>query len=57
MTFIETIPEDQAAGLVQDLYQAAQKNMGYVPNYVKVLSLRPEKHIWNLNPTCFGCLR
>jgi len=42
MTFIETILEDQAEGLVQDLYQAAQKNMGYVPNYVKALSLRPE---------------
>jgi hypothetical protein len=42
MTFIKAIREDQAENLVQDLYQAAQKNMGYVPNYVKALSLRPE---------------
>ena len=42
MTFIKEIPEDQGENLVQDLYQAAQRNMGYVPNYVKALSLRPE---------------
>ncbi len=42
MTFIKTVSEEQAEGLVQDQYQAAQKNNGYVPNYVKALSLRPE---------------
>jgi hypothetical protein len=42
MAFIKTISEDQAEGLVQDLYQAAQKNMDYIPNYVKALSLHPE---------------
>ena len=42
MTFIKTISEEQAEGLVQDLYQAAQKNMGYVPNYAKAVSLHPE---------------
>ena len=42
MTFIKSVPQEQAEGLVQDQYQAAQKNNGYVPNYVKALSLRPE---------------
>lgn len=42
MPLIKTIPEDQAASLVQDLYQAAQKSMGYVPNYAKAFSLHPE---------------
>ena len=42
MIFIKTIPEEQAEGLVQDLYQAAQKSLGYVPNYAKALSIHPE---------------
>jgi hypothetical protein len=42
MTFIKTISEDQAEGLVEDQYQAARKNMGYVSNYVKAFSLHPE---------------
>ncbi len=42
MTFIKTVSEEQAEGLVQDQYQAAQKNNGYVPNYAKAFSLHPE---------------
>jgi len=42
MTFIRTISEDQAEGLVQDQYQAAKKTNGYVPNYVKTFSIHPE---------------
>ena len=42
MTFIKTVPQEQAEGLVQDQYQAAQKNNGYVPNYTKAFSLHPE---------------
>jgi uncharacterized peroxidase-related enzyme len=42
MTFIKTISEEKAEGLVQDQYQAAQKSMGYVPNYIKTFSLHPE---------------
>ena len=42
MAFIKTVSEDQAEGLVRDQYQAALKNMGYVPNYTKALSLHPE---------------
>jgi hypothetical protein len=42
MTFIKTISEERAESLVQDQYQAAQKSMGYVPNYIKAFSLHPE---------------
>jgi uncharacterized peroxidase-related enzyme len=42
MTFIKTISGEQAENLVQDQYQAAQKSMGYIPNYTKVFSLHPE---------------
>ena len=42
MTFIKSISEEQAENLVLEEYQAAQKSMGYVPNYVKTFSLHPE---------------
>src|SRR5512133_2519963 len=42
MTFIRSISEEQAENLVLEEYQAAQKSMGYVPNYVKTFSLHPE---------------
>jgi uncharacterized peroxidase-related enzyme len=42
MTFIRTIPEAEADGLLLDLYQAAKKTNGYVPNYAQALSLHPE---------------
>ena len=42
MTFIKTISEEKAENLVQKQYQAAQKSMGYVPNYTKIFSLHPE---------------
>lgn len=42
MAFIRTVPEDEASGQVKGLYDADVAFMGYVPNYTKVLSLRPE---------------
>ena len=42
MTFIKTIPEDQAEGPLKDVYQVAKKTNGYVPNYVKTFSIHPE---------------
>ena len=42
MTFIRTISEEKAENLLQDLYQAARKNLGYVPNYAQAISLHPE---------------
>ena len=42
MAFIKSISEDQAENLLLEQYQAVRKSMGYVPNYVKIFSLRPE---------------
>lgn len=42
MTNIRTISEDQAEGLLQELYQSVEKTHGYVPNFVKAFSLHPE---------------
>jgi hypothetical protein len=42
MTFIRTIPEEQADGLLHDLYETMKKNNGYVPNYAQTFSLHPE---------------
>jgi len=42
MSFIKTISEEQAEGLVQELYQTTRKNFGYVPNHAKAFSLHPE---------------
>ena len=41
MTFIETIPEDEAEGATADWYAADRERLGYVPNYAKVFGQRP----------------
>lgn len=42
MSHIKTLAQEEAGPLVQEQYQSALKNMGYVPNYVQAFSLRPE---------------
>ena len=42
MTFVETIPEDQANGDVAALYQESRDQNGFVQNFVQAFSLRPE---------------
>ena len=42
MTFIKTISEQEAEGLLKDIYQAVEKNNGYLPNYAKAFSIHPE---------------
>jgi len=42
MAYLKDIPEEQAEGLLNELYQVAEKANGYVPNYVKALSIHPE---------------
>jgi hypothetical protein len=44
MSFIETIPEENAEELLKTLYQADAKNNGYVPNFAKAFSLNPEAY-------------
>ena len=41
MTFIETIPEDEAEGATAHWYAADRERLGYVPNYAKVFGQRP----------------
>jgi hypothetical protein len=41
MSFIETIPEEEATGGLRELYDSRLEKRGYVPNYLKALSLRP----------------
>jgi uncharacterized peroxidase-related enzyme len=42
MAFIETISKTEAAGTIKELYEAAEKDSGYIPNYLKLFSHRPE---------------
>jgi len=41
MSFIQTIPEEEATGQLRELYESRLEKRGYVPNYLKALSLRP----------------
>lgn len=53
MTFIETVPEEEATGQVAEIYEEERADKGYVSNYVKVFSQRPQViYAWqNLNKT------
>ena len=42
MAFIDTVPAQQSTGEVQAMYERQQVAYGYVPNYAKVFSHRPE---------------
>ena len=42
MAFISTIPEEEAQADLKHLYDQNREGMGYVPNYVKAFSHRPE---------------
>ena len=42
MTFIYTIPEDQAEADVKKMYEENKAAFGYLPNYVQAFSLRPD---------------
>jgi len=42
MAYIKMFSEEKAEGMVQDLYQASQKNLGYVANFIKAFSIHPE---------------
>ena len=42
MAYIDTVPEDEADGETAALYQQDRDDMGYVANYTRAFSLRPE---------------
>jgi len=41
VAFVRTVPEEQAAWQLGEMYDADRSTYGYVPNYTKVLSIRP----------------
>ena len=41
MTFISTVPVDEAAGDVQAMYAQSERDLGYVSNFCKAFSHRP----------------
>jgi hypothetical protein len=42
MAFITTIPVNESTGDVRAMYERYQARLGYVPNYSKVFSHRPQ---------------
>jgi uncharacterized peroxidase-related enzyme len=42
MTFVETVPEDEASGDLAELYAQERERMGFLPNFARAFSLRPE---------------
>ena len=42
MTFIETVPEDEAPAAVGQLYEAVRGTHGYLTNFAAAFSVRPE---------------
>jgi uncharacterized peroxidase-related enzyme len=42
MTFIETVAEGEATGATAELYAAEEEAFGFLPNFVRAFSLRPE---------------
>lgn len=42
MSFIQTIPETQSDNPINGIYASARSALGYVPNYTKTFSHRPE---------------
>ena len=42
MAFISTVPVNHATGEVRTLYEESQADLGYIPNYAKIFSHRPQ---------------
>jgi uncharacterized peroxidase-related enzyme len=47
MTFIETIGEGEATGATAELYDGDRERFGFLPNFTRAFSLRPEVYaVW-----------
>jgi uncharacterized peroxidase-related enzyme len=44
MTFIKTVPADQATGATAELYAGDEETFGYLPNFTRAFSLRPQAY-------------
>ena len=42
MSYIRTVPAEEATDKLQELYNDDLKSLGYVANYTKAMSLRPD---------------
>ena len=42
MAYIDTVPDAEATGKLQELYADDQRTLGYVPNHTRAMSLHPE---------------
>ncbi len=42
MAWIRTVAPDEATGFVKETYEALQKQRGFVPEILKVFSIKPE---------------
>jgi hypothetical protein len=42
MAFISTVPPEDATDVLRQLYEQDLQSSGYVPNYTRAMSLRPE---------------
>jgi uncharacterized peroxidase-related enzyme len=45
MTFIETVPEEDATGATAEIYAADRELSGFLPNFTQAFSLRPEVYL------------
>lgn len=56
MTYIETIPEDEATGAVAEMYATDRRALGALPNFTRAYSARPDVYAaWrDLNVTIRG---
>jgi uncharacterized peroxidase-related enzyme len=44
MTFVETVPPEQATGAVADIYESDRAVNGHLPNFAQAFSLQPEAY-------------
>ena len=42
MPHIRTVPPEEATGTLKEIYEEQIQKLGYIPNYHKIFSLRPE---------------
>ena len=55
MAFIKTVPEAEATGDVQAMYEGARSSLGHLPNYVLAFSQNPA--VWNTCGELFRAIR
>ena len=44
MSYLETVPEDEAAGAVAEMYERDRGTFGFLPNFTAGFSLHPEAY-------------